>query len=367
MTQNLASPRLEALDRLVPDPDQPRKRFPEGPLAELAKDIWTHGLNQPVTVTPDPENEGVYRLFIGERRWRAFQINREQACRLFEAGEELPPDHPAHSYERWTVIPVLDAPQMDPVDRLLRQVSENDQREDLTLYERALAYQRALSLSGLKAKEFAARKGIDAGTLSTYKGLINAKGPTKLALELGLINDASAARLFQSLPTEQQEELLQRAEEDETTLSRVIVQRTLDTVEEAKRRIEQAKAASEEAGPAAVSEEPSPEVTSGEARPATTSEASEAPGAVTPPREASTPAPGTPAAPPPVGPVISVETLNWLHNHLERLEPGEDEPLRQEALAALQQAVLNDSPFIAIREGAPAPPMHEFEEALQEA
>jgi ParB family chromosome partitioning protein len=340
-TQLTASPRFEALDHVVPDPDQPRKRFPEGPLQELAENIWHQGLHQPVTVTANPEGDGSCLLFIGERRWRAFQINRERARRLFETGEELPGEHPAHRYERWTLIPVLDAPPMDPADRLLRQVSENDEREELTLYERALAYQRALGLSGLKAKDFAARYGIDPGTLSTFKGLVNAKGPTKLALELGLLNDATAARLFQSLPKDHQEELIQRAEEEDTKLSRVVVQRALDAVEEAQRKATKAGNVSEERSPR------------------------------TPAERASSSSPAAPAPLPAMGPVITVETLNWLHNHLELLEAGEDDAFRSEALQAFRHAVLHDSAFITIREGfAAAPAGGEAlgaEEVLQEA
>ena len=52
--------------------------------------------------------------------------------------------------------------------------------------------------------------------------------------------------------------------------------------------------------------------------------------------------------------MISVEALSWLYNHLEGLEPGEDEALRQEAVAALHHAVLHDSAFISIREAVPA-------------
>jgi len=339
-TRPTASPRLEALDNVVPDPDQPRKLFPEAPLQELADNIWHQGLNQPVTVTLDTEGDGTCLLFIGERRWRAFQINRERARRLFEAGGELPDDHPAHRYERWTLIPVLDAAPMDPTDRLLRQVSENDEREDLTLYERALAYQRALSLSGLKAKDFAARYGIDPGTLSTFKGLVNAKGPTKLALELGLVNDATAARLFQSLPKDQQEELIHRAEDEETKLSRVVVQRALDAVEEAQRKATRASAASGDRPPKAPAE-----------------------------RERSS-SPAAPSPPPAMGPVITVEALNWLHNHLERLEAGEDDAFRLDALQAFRHAVLHDSAFITIREAIPTAPAGRdaiAEEVLQEA
>lgn len=359
-TSTTATARLEQLDNIVPDPEQPRKRFPEGPLQELADRIWEQGLHQPITITPcTPTGAASFLLFIGERRWRSFQINRERADRLFQAGEDLPEDHPAHRYLRWTHIPVLDEQPMPPADRLLRQVSENDDRADLTLYERALAYQRALAFSELKAKDFAVRYSIDPTTLSTYKGLVNAKGPTKLALELGLVNDAAAARLFQTLPKDQQEELIRRAEEEETTLSRVVVQRAVDAVEEAQRRIQQANAA-----PEASSQPPS-----GETPPPSPHEAQSPQDA----QEAQK-AQATPAAPPAsMGPAITVDTLAWLYNQLERLEAtADDESFRLEALEAFQEAVLRDSPYIAIREPIGALPPDSSstpypEEILQEA
>jgi ParB-like chromosome segregation protein Spo0J len=359
----IASFRLELLDNVVPDPDQPRKRFPEGPLAELAENIWHQGLNQPVTLTPNPANpagNGPHLLFIGERRWKAFQINRERARRLFESGEELPEDHPAHRYDRWSRIPVLDEAPMPPAERLVRQVSENDAREGLTLYERALAYQRALGLSGLKAKEFAARFGIDAGTLSTFKGLVNAKGPTKLALELGLLNDAAAARLFQSLPKDQQEDLIQRAEEEETGLSRVVVQRALEAVEAEQRRIEKATNPTAPAPPASATSAGAPGAGEAESGSPGSPESNDRSPKSRGSEDSASPfsssasggSPSLPAAGSSglIAPAIRVDTLNWLHNHLERLEAGEDEPLRLEAMEAFQKAVLHDSPYIAIRE-----------------
>jgi ParB-like chromosome segregation protein Spo0J len=353
----IASFRLELLDNVVPDPDQPRKRFPEGPLGELAENIWHQGLNQPVTLTPNPAGDGTHLLFIGERRWKAFQINRERAQRLFESGEELPEDHPAYRYERWSRIPVLDEAPMPPAERLVRQVSENDARAELTLYERALAYQRALGLSGLKAKEFAARFGIDAGTLSTFKGLVNAKGPTKLALELGLLNDAAAARLFQSLPKDHQEDLIQRAEEEETGLSRVVVQRALEAVEAEQRRIEKATNPTSPTNPPATSAGAPATGSAGPGSPGSPGSNDRSPQSrgsedASSSSSASGGSPSLPAAGSSglIAPAIRVDTLNWLHNHLERLEAGEDEPLRLEAVEALQKAVLHDSPYIAIRE-----------------
>ena len=60
------------LDRLTPNPDQPRKQFDETALQELAASIEKHGLIQPVTVK---EADGdTFMLVAGERRYRAHQL-----------------------------------------------------------------------------------------------------------------------------------------------------------------------------------------------------------------------------------------------------------------------------------------------------
>ncbi|MGB3738741.1 MAG: ParB/RepB/Spo0J family partition protein, partial [Pontixanthobacter sp.] len=54
---------------IEPLPDQPRTRFDEGALDELAASIAARGVIQPIIVTP--RENGKYRLVAGERRWRA--------------------------------------------------------------------------------------------------------------------------------------------------------------------------------------------------------------------------------------------------------------------------------------------------------
>lgn len=57
------------LDRISPNPDQPRRHFDEEQLRELAASIERHGLKQPILVQED--EAGGYRIVAGERRWRA--------------------------------------------------------------------------------------------------------------------------------------------------------------------------------------------------------------------------------------------------------------------------------------------------------
>lgn len=60
------------IDQIEPDPDQPRRSFPEKPLQELADNIRARGILQPITARCGAGGE----LFIksGERRWRAARL-----------------------------------------------------------------------------------------------------------------------------------------------------------------------------------------------------------------------------------------------------------------------------------------------------
>ena len=60
------------LDKVAPDPDQPRKRFGEAELEGLAASIKEQGVIQPILVRP--AREGVHLIIAGERRWRASQV-----------------------------------------------------------------------------------------------------------------------------------------------------------------------------------------------------------------------------------------------------------------------------------------------------
>src|SRR5687768_12319718 len=57
------------IEELYPSPEQPRRKFDEAKLAELADSMRVHGIIVPLVVRPRPE--GGYFLIAGERRWRA--------------------------------------------------------------------------------------------------------------------------------------------------------------------------------------------------------------------------------------------------------------------------------------------------------
>ncbi len=99
-----------------PHPMQPRRRFDEEALRELAESIAARGVVQPVLVRPSPDGRG-YQLVAGERRWRASQ----------RAG--------LHQ------IPAI-VRDLDESETFTIALIENIQRQDLTAIEEADAYAR---------------------------------------------------------------------------------------------------------------------------------------------------------------------------------------------------------------------------------
>lgn len=110
---DLVSAKEIRLDRIEPDPDQPRRTFDPERLEELAASIKAEGVLQPIAVRYDEEQDR-YVVLHGERRWRAAGM----------AGLETIP------------AIVRDVPEER---RLLQQLMENVVREDLNAVDRAAA------------------------------------------------------------------------------------------------------------------------------------------------------------------------------------------------------------------------------------
>lgn len=116
------------ISSIEPLPGQPRKRFDEGALEELAASIAARGVIQPIIVTA--KGGGRFQLVAGERRWRA-----AQKARLHE-------------------IPAL-VRELDEREVMALALIENIQREDLNPVEEARAYHRLSDEEGLTQAEIA--------------------------------------------------------------------------------------------------------------------------------------------------------------------------------------------------------------------
>ena len=109
------------ITEVEPNRDQPRKRFDQETLEELAESIKEYGLIQPIVVT---KKDGYYSIVAGERRWRASKI----------AG--------------LTEIPAIIREDDERVNSEISLI-ENMQREDLNPYEKALGIKTLIDTYGL--------------------------------------------------------------------------------------------------------------------------------------------------------------------------------------------------------------------------
>jgi len=149
------------LDRITPNPGQPRMTFDEEALAELAASITEHGVLQPILVRPTDEFQR-YQLVAGERRWRA-----ARAAGLHE-------------------IPAL-IENLDDETALEIGIIENLQREDLSPLEEAMIYDRMTHEHGYSVRRLAQKLGKDKGYIENRLRLAGA--PTEIKQLVSLRKD----------------------------------------------------------------------------------------------------------------------------------------------------------------------------------
>ena len=155
-----ASIRKLGVDRIDPNPNQPRLTFEEEPLQELAASIREHGVLQPILVRPGAE--GRFQLIAGERRWRAARL----------AGlREIPA--------------IVD--EIDDQTALEIAIIENLQREDLSPLDEALMYERMTTEHGYSLRKLAQKLGKDKGYIENRLRLADA--PTEIKQLVSLRKD----------------------------------------------------------------------------------------------------------------------------------------------------------------------------------
>ncbi len=165
--------------QIRPNPQQPRQRFDESALRELADSILEHGLLQPLIVAPlPPSGSGVpeYQLIAGERRWQAAKL------------AQLP---------RVPVI-VKEAGRRQSLEMAL---IENVQRADLSPLEEASAYQQLQREYGLTHEDIARRVGKSRAAITNSLRLLSLPAAARQALAEGEISEGHA-RVLLSLPIE---------------------------------------------------------------------------------------------------------------------------------------------------------------------
>jgi ParB family transcriptional regulator, chromosome partitioning protein len=144
-----------SLDKIEPNADQPRKRFDDVALRELASSILARGLKQPITVRPTGDD--AYQIVMGERRWRAH-------CLLRDEGK----------LEEPTILAFVR--RTSDEDMSIDAIVENLARADLTVLEEAQAFQRLLD-AGYSVARIAREIGVQKWRV-TYRLQLVALDPT---------------------------------------------------------------------------------------------------------------------------------------------------------------------------------------------
>jgi ParB family chromosome partitioning protein len=113
--QNISNERLVPVEKIYPNPNQPRKTFQEEKLIELANSIKTKGIVQPLIVRKKKGTKESFEIVAGERRWRA-----AQRAQIHE-------------------LPVI-VKEFSDIEVLEIAIIENVQRADLNPIEEAIGY-----------------------------------------------------------------------------------------------------------------------------------------------------------------------------------------------------------------------------------
>ena len=158
-----------AISAIEPLPGQPRKRFDEAALEELAQSIAQRGVIQPVIVRPLAG--GRYQLVAGERRWRA-----AQKAQLHE-------------------IPAL-VRELGEREVMALALIENLQREDLNPVEEGRAYQRLADGEGMTQAEIAKLVDKSRSHVANLQRLLQLPDPVLDMVEDGVLSMGHARALI---------------------------------------------------------------------------------------------------------------------------------------------------------------------------
>jgi ParB family chromosome partitioning protein len=157
------------LDKLRSNPDQPRKRFEEAELRELADSIREHGIIEPIIAEAD--GEGGYAIIAGERRFRAAKLagltEAPVVVRSYPAGE-----------------------------RMLITLIENVQRSDLNPIEEAEGYKKLMEFTGFSQDEVAAKVAKNRSTVANALRLLKLPEKVRQSLENGELSPGHARALL---------------------------------------------------------------------------------------------------------------------------------------------------------------------------
>ncbi|MDX8045460.1 nucleoid occlusion protein [Gracilibacillus sp. S3-1-1] len=159
------------IDHIEANRYQPRSIFNEEKIKELAQTLHTHGMIQPIVVRPIENEEDKYEIIAGERRWRA--------ARTLE----------------WEKVPVIIREMTDKETASVALI-ENLQREELTVIEEAVAYQKLIDMHELTQEALAQRLGKSQSTIANKMRLLKLPEQVQQAILQKKITERHARALI---------------------------------------------------------------------------------------------------------------------------------------------------------------------------
>lgn len=186
------------LDDVLPNRFQPRIKFNEKAINELAESIKKHGVIQPIVVRPIGDK---YEIIAGERRYKASVM----------AGN--------------TTIPAIVA-NLDDRDSAEVALIENVQRQDLTPIEEAISYKKILDMGYLTQTQLAEKLGKEQSTIANKLRLLNLSEDVQEALLDEEISERHARSLLRLDSVEKQKEML-----DQIVAGRLTVRKTDELID----------------------------------------------------------------------------------------------------------------------------------------
>ncbi len=156
------------IERISPNPDQPRKRFNQSDLDDLAASIKEKGVIQPLIVRA--RSDGSYEIVAGERRWRASQIAQLHTLPII--------------VRDFTDVEVLEV-----------AIIENIQRADLNSVEEASGYKQLMEKFGHTQEKMAEALGKSRSHIANVLRLLNLPEPVLEMLRTGDLSAGHARAL----------------------------------------------------------------------------------------------------------------------------------------------------------------------------
>lgn len=200
-----------AIDKIEPNPHQPRQNFDRASLEDLINSMKVHGIIQPLVAL---RTEKGYQLITGERRLRAAKILDLKK------------------------VPVVIRSASEQ-EKLELALVENVQRQNLNPIERAHGYRQLIDEFGLKQEEAGRKVGQSRAAVANTLRLLTLPKVIQKALQEGKITEGHAKVLLSVESEDEREKIFRQILKDSLSVRVTEIQARKVTVRKHKRRVSQ--------------------------------------------------------------------------------------------------------------------------------